>query len=196
MYPDSIKKLISQFSKLPSIGPKTAERLVFYLLKKPQSELIEFGDAIENIKGKIKVCSNCFDFSESDPCSICSDPRRNSRIVCVVAKPQDIQALEKTASFSGQYHLLGGNIDAMENNSELKVKELINKINQGKIDEIIFGLNPDMEGETTILYLSKLIKQNPKIKITRLARGLPMGADLEYADEITLENALKSRQEV
>lgn len=197
-YPPLIQNLINQFAKLPSIGPKTAERLVFYLLKQPEKELHQFGEAIENIKGNIKACSSCFNFSESDPCPICADRRRDRKMICVVAKPQDVIALEKTGSYSGVYHILGGNINPLEDlgPENIKINELLNRLKNNEFKEIILALNPDMEGETTALYLIKLLKQFPNLKITRLARGLPMGADLEYADEVTLENAIKERREI
>lgn len=196
MYSPKIQNLINQFAKLPSIGPKTAQRLVFYLLKQSPAELSRFGEAIEKIKDSVRQCGQCFNFSEGDPCLICADNRRERDLLCVVEKPQDVMALEKTKGFNGLYHVLGGNINALENLTpdNIKIKELETRIKTGAVKEIILALNPDLPGETTSLYLIKLLKQFPDLKITRLGRGLPMGADLEYADEITLENALKSRQ--
>lgn len=198
MYSKSIQNLIDQFAKLPSIGPKTAERLVFYLLKKPREELVRFGEAIEHIKESVKLCSTCFDFSESDPCPICSDTSRDHQTICLVSKNQDVIAMEKTRSFKGTYHILGGYINPIENITpdKIKIRELLERIKKEKVTEIILALNPDIEGETTSLYLVKLFKQIPNLKISRLARGLPIGADLEYADEATLENALIDRKEV
>ena len=172
--------------------------MVFHLLYQPQSELHEFSHAIDHLKSSIKQCRLCFNFSESDPCYICNNSQRDKTLICVVAKPQDMAIIEKTGSFNGTYHILGGNINPLENISphNIKIKELLLRIKNDSIKEIILALNPDMNGETTSLYLLKLIKQFPKIKITRLARGLPMGADLEYADEVTLENALKDRKEL
>lgn len=197
-YPQIIQNLINQFAKLPSIGPKSAERLVFHLLYKPQSELHAFSEAIDHLKAGIKQCRVCFNFSETDPCHICEDSKRDKTIVCVVGKPQDVAILEKTAYFNGLYHILGGNINPLDNISpqHIKIKELLLRIKNNGINEVILALNPDMNGETTSIYLIKLIKQFPDIKITRLARGLPMGADLEYADEVTLENALRDRKEM
>lgn len=193
MHSKTIQNLINQFSKLPSIGPKTAERLVFHLISRKESEWREFSEAISSIKDNIKICDHCFNFSETNPCSICADPGRDQSLICVAAKPQDVIALEKAKFFTGVYHILGGQIDALENISpqDLKIKELAEKAKTAK--EVILALNPDLEGETTTLYLTKVLKQSG-VKITRLARGLPMGADLEYADEITLENALKGRE--
>lgn len=198
-YPKIIQNLINQFAKLPSIGPKTAERLVFHLLYQPQSELIKFGDAVEHLKENVKLCSKCFNFSESDPCHICSDSQRHEKIICVVAKPQDISAIEKIGTFKGAYHVLGGNINPFKDvkPEDIKIKQLITRIQNNGTEEIILALNPDLEGESTTLYLTKLIRQyNDSIKISRPARGLPMGANLEYADEVTLENAFKTRQQL
>ena len=198
MYSKSIQNLIDQFAKLPSIGPKTAERLVFYLLRKPREELVRFGEAIEHIKEKVMLCSICYNFSESDPCHICADTTRDRQTICLVSKNQDIVAIEKTHSFKGTYHVLGGYINPIENITpdKIKIRELLERIRREKVKEIILALNPDIEGETTSMYLVKLFKQIPELKITRLARGLPMGADLEYADEATLENALTDRKEL
>jgi recombination protein RecR len=199
MYPKIIQNLINQFSKLPSVGPKTAERLVFHLLYQPQSALIDFGEAIEHLKENIKICQVCYNFSENSPCHICSDPRRNSKLICVVAKPQDQAALEKSSAFSGLYHILGGCLNPAKSigPESLKTRELIVRAKKEGVEEILLALNSDMDGETTSLYLTKMIRQNcPEIKISRLARGLPMGADLEYADEVTLENAISSRQTI
>lgn len=197
-YPLIIQNLIDQFARLPSIGPKSAERLVFHMLYRPQNELHEFSQAIDHLKSSVKQCQICFNFSESDPCYICNNLKRNKTIICVVAKPQDMAILEKTSAFDGTYHILGGNINPLENISpqHIKIKELLNRIKNNGVKEVILALNPDMGGETTSIYLTKLIKQFPDVKVTRLARGLPMGADLEYADEITLENALKDRREL
>ena len=198
MYSPVIQNLINQFAKLPSVGPKTAQRLVFYLLSRPRSELLQFGDAIEHIQEKIKTCSVCYNFGESDPCSICADSRRNQGLICVVAKPQDIEALEKSRVYDGLYHLLGGNIDPLAGvlPADVRLNELIGRLKSQEIQEVILALSSDMEGETTTLYLTKLLKQFPNLKISRLARGLPMGADVEYADEQTLENALSNRQDI
>ena len=196
-FPEAIQNLIDEFAKLPSIGPKTAERLVFYLLNQPEKDLEKFSQALKYIKDKIVICSQCQNFSESDPCSICKDPKRNHGVICVVAKPQDLIAIEKTNEYQGVYHVLGGVLNSLEGITpdRLKIKELVERIKKGKIFEIILALNPDMEGETTILYLTKLLKSY-RLKTTRLARGLPIGSELDYADPITLTDALKGRKEV
>lgn len=197
-YPSSIQNLVDQFAKLPGIGPKTAERLVFYLLKQPKQELEEFGVSLEKIKAAITICQKCQNYSESNPCQICSDKNRNPRVICLVAKPQDLLSLEKTNEYQGVYHILGGLIDPLEGVTpeKLTIKQLVDRIKQDGVQEIILALNSDMPGETTILYLTKLLKQFKNVKVTRLAQGLPIGSDLEYADEVTLSSALKGRREV
>lgn len=196
MYPQLIQNLIDQFARLPGIGPKTAERLVFYLLNQPPDRLHQFGEAIEHIKDNVKICQTCFNFSDSDPCFVCADSRRNQKIICVVTKPQDLAMIEKAKMFDGRYHILGGNInpaDGIEPN-DIRISHLIERIRKDEVEEIILALNPDIPGETTTLYLAKLLRQFQNIKISRLGRGLPTGADLEYTDEITMENAFKGRQ--
>ena len=199
MYPSPIQNLIDQFNKWPGIGPKTSERFVFYLLKKPKEEIEKFIWTIKNLKEKITVCSKCFNFSETDPCVICSNAKRNQSLICVVAKPQDIDIMEKTKEYQGVYFVLGGLLNTVDGITpdKLRVKELIEKISckQQPVREIILALNVNLEGETTVLYLTKLLRPY-KIKITRLARGLPMNSELEYADEVTLSSALKGRREI
>lgn len=197
-YPPAIKKLLDKFASLPGIGPKTAERLVFFLLKRQKNELVDFGLALTQISDRITICQKCFNFSENNPCLICGDKKRNNQIICIVEKPQDLFAMEKTNEYTGCYHILGGVIDPLEGilPEQLKIKELVDRIKADKATEIILALNTDMPGETTILYLTKLLKQFPNLKITRLAQGLPIGSDLEYADEVTLTNALKGRREL
>jgi len=198
MYQPTIQNLINKLARLPSIGPKTAERLTFFLLKEPPEELEQLATAIIKAKQSVKICHQCFNFSETIPCPICSDKRRDHSLICVVSKPQDVAAIEKSGSFNGVYHVLGGNINPLDNSfpENLSINQLLERINTQNIKEIILALNPDMEGETTSLYLINKLKNNPKIKITKLARGLPMGADIEYADELTLESALKGRQQI
>lgn len=195
--PESIQNLINDFSKLPGVGQKTAERYVFYLLTRPRQELDNFAKSLQLLKTTTKICSNCFNVAENDPCIICSDPKRDKTIVCVVADTRDLLAIEYTHEYNGIYHVLGGILKPLENikPENLKIKELIERIKNDSIKEIILAFNPDMEGETTAMYIKKQL-QPSQIKITRLARGLPMGADLEYADEITLTNALKERKEL
>lgn len=196
-YPKSIQNLIDLFSRLPGIGPKTAERLIMHLLDCPDKYINDFSLALKQLKGFVSRCQICFNYSETKPCLICGNKNRDQKIICVVAKPQDVIALEKTSEFNGVYHVLGGNLNPIEgiNIDNLKIDELLKRIKTDSIKEIILALNPDIDGETTSLTLIKLIKPLGT-RITRLARGLPMGSDLEYADEITLCNALKGRREV
>lgn len=196
-YPSLIQKLIDYFSQLPGIGPKTAEKFVFYLLKQPQEYLENFSSSLLQLKAKVTVCPSCFNYSEKQPCSICRDPKRNKNIICVVAKPQDVAVIEKTGDYQGVYHVLGGLLNPLEDVTpdKIKIKELLNRIKKDGISEIILALNTDIEGETTTLYLKKTLLPS-KTKLTRLARGLPIGSDLQYADEVTLSNALKGRKEI
>mgnify|MGYP001558376817 FL=1 len=196
-YPASIQNLIDYFSKLPTVGPKTAERYVFYLLSQPAEWLQQFAQAIAEVKEKTTVCQTCLAIAESNPCPICSDLKRNHALICLVADTRDMLAIEATKQYNGVYHILGGVINTIEGikPEQLNIKALLNHLKQNGVQEIILAFNPDLEGETTSMYMAKLLKPH-KIKITRLAKGLPMGADLEYADEITLTNALKYRNEM
>lgn len=196
-YPSSIQNLINHFSKLPTVGPKTAERYVFYLLKEHPESLQQFAQAIAELKEKTTVCRDCLAIAETNPCPICSDQKRNRSIICLVADTRDLLAIESIKQYNGLYHVLGGVINTIEGikPESLNLKQFLNRLKQPAVKEIILAFNPDLEGETTSLYLAKLLKPY-KIKITRLAKGLPMGADLEYADEITLSNALKYRNEM
>ncbi|MFA5069927.1 MAG: recombination mediator RecR [Patescibacteria group bacterium] len=196
-HPETIQNLISEFNKLPGIGDKTSERFVFYLLKQPKTELEKLGLAIEHLKDKIKICSLCQNFSEKDPCPICGDKNRDQRTICVVAEPSDVISLEKTGEYKGVYHVLYGVLKPIEGISpdKLKVAELLTRVKKNNIKELIIALNPDMEGESTTLYLKKLFSPFG-LKITRLGRGLAMGTELEYADEITLASALAGRKEI
>ncbi len=197
MYPSPIQNLVEQLARFPSIGHKTAERMVFYLLKSRPENLDTLARSIIELKNSVTKCNSCHDFSTSNPCPICADPRRNKKLICLVNKSQDINSLEKTQIFTGVYFVLSGQINPLDGsiNSEL-INQLQDKIRTNNCEEIILALNPDLEGETLILYLKRLLKQFPNLKLSRLARGLPMGADLEYADEVTLENALSGRQNI
>ena len=198
-YPESIQKLIKFFTHLPGVGPKTAERYVFYLLNQSGDELQKFAQTIAELKEKIIICKICNRVSETNPCSICSNTKRNPFKICVVSNTRELITIESTKIFDGHYHVTGGLIDTIKKigPEDLNIKNLLIKIGQKKINEVILALNPTLEGETTALYISKLIKKNFKdVKITRLAKGLPTGADLEYADEITLANAIKYRNEI
>ncbi len=197
MFSPSINQLIDALKKLPSVGQHTAERYVFHWLKSGKGEVNELKDALDNLLKNTKSCSVCWNFSDTNPCPICANDKRDHNQICVVAMVPDIAAMEKTSTYSGVYHVLRGSIDGgdLDNMGELKIKDFLKRVEQNKdLQEVILALSPDMNGETTMLYLKKEINSiNPKIKITRLARGLPMGSDLQYADEITLGSAIKNR---
>lgn len=198
-YPKAIQDLISHLKKLPSVGPKTAERYVFYLLNQRQDDLQQFARAIAELKDNITICKTCFQVSEANPCSICANPNRDNHTISVVSNTRDLLTIEATKIYNGKYHVLGGLIDSIKNITpgDLYIKQLVERLEKEKIKEVILSLNPTLEGETTSLYISKLIKShNPNVRITRLAKGLPSGSDLEYADEVTLANALKYRNEL
>jgi recombination protein RecR len=190
-----VAALINEFSKLPTIGPKTAARLVFYLLNRSRADAQALADAIVALKDRVRLCSLCFSITEEDPCAICADPRRDARLLCVVAEAKDIYALERTSAYNGRYHVLGGLISPMEGigPGQLRVKELIERIGANGYEEVIAATNPNAEGEATALYLSRLIAPSG-VLVTRLAYGLPIGGDLDYADEVTLAKALEGRR--
>ena len=192
--PLSIKNLIDAFSQLPTVGRKTAERFVFYLLQQDQKTLDDFSLAVKNVKQKITKCEICGCVSEASPCPICAASRRDPATICVVGNTRDLITIENTAAYQGRYHVLGGLIDSIKavTPEQLNVKGLTRRL-PDKVREIILALSPTFEGETTALYLTKFLK-NYNIKITRLARGLPSGADLQYADAITIKNALENRK--
>jgi recombination protein RecR len=197
--PKSIQSVTESFERLPGIGPKTAERLTFYLLHVPQGELDRFAKSVQNLKLGTIICSNCFNVGESDPCSICQDPERNHSLLCVVEQPLDVIALEKNRKYPGVYHVLNGKIDPLNNigPDEIRIHELLERVkNDSRITEIVLATNPTMEGEATAMYIAKQIKAvNADLKITRIGRGLPIGADLEYADPTTLERAMEGRSD-
>ncbi len=201
--PKAIQNLIESFERLPGIGPKSAERLTYYLLHVPQGELDRFALSVQNLKTGTIICSVCNGVGETDPCEICSDPKRDKSLVCVVEQPLDVLALEKSRRFLGVYHVLHGRIDPLNNigPDEIRIHELIarGKTLQGdeeEIREIILATNPTMEGEATAMYIAKQLKAvNPALKITRIGRGLPTGADIEYADPTTLQQAMEGRIE-
>jgi len=196
-----IASLIEAFSKLPGVGPKSAQRLTYYLLHVPQVQLDEFADAISHLKKDTVLCSVCKNVSETDPCPICSDVMRDRSQVMVVEQPLDILAFEKTGKFKGLYHVLHGAINPLENigPDELFIQDLLNRLVAGKspVEEVIIATNPTMEGNATAMYIAKQLEiENLKFKITRLGMGIPTGADLEYADDMTLTQALEGRREI
>lgn len=197
MYSPSIEKLIQSFEKLPSIGNKTAARLAFYILNASEEETNEFVSSIVNAKKNLKYCSKCFNISDTDPCPICANSKRDQSQICVVEDVRDIVAMERTHEFKGVYHVLHGSISPMNGvgPDDIKIKELLARLMDGQVKEVILATNPRVEGEATAMYLSKLIKPLG-IKATRIAHGIPVGGDLEYTDEITLTKALEGRREL
>jgi len=191
---ESVEQLAEQFAQLPGIGRKTAHRLALYVLKMNREEVVTLAKALVNVKDRVRYCSVCSNITEHDPCSICSNGRRNRRLICVVEEPNDVHALERTNEFKGLYHVLGGTLSPLDGigPDELRVKELLVRIQGSEVEEVILAMNPNVEGEATTIYLSKLLKPLGT-KVTRIARGLPVGSDLEYADEATLSRALEGR---
>ena len=196
-YSPSIEKLVEAFEKLPSIGHKTAVRLAFHILDSSQEETNEFVNAIQSAKANLKYCSKCFNISDTDPCPICANTKRDPSIICVVEDVKDIIAMEKTHEFKGVYHVLHGSISPRNGigPDDIKLKELLSRLNPETVKEIILATNPRVEGEATAMYISKLVKPLG-IKVTRIAHGIPVGGDLEYTDEITLTKALEGRREL
>ncbi|MEW6684579.1 MAG: recombination mediator RecR [Candidatus Edwardsbacteria bacterium] len=192
-----LRNLIEEFTKLPGIGTKTAQRLAFYLLKIPKEEALPLAKAIESLKERVRFCSVCFNATEDETCSICKDSKRDRKILCVVEKISDLVALEKSGEFKGHYHILQGALSPLDGigPEQLRVKELLNRLRNSEVDEVIIATAPNAEGEATALYLAKLIKPLVR-KVTRIARGLPVGSELEYADEVTLSRALEGRREM
>lgn len=197
--PKSIQNLINEFSKLPGIGPKTASRLTFYLLKQPGIDQQSFAAAIANLQKNIIFCSICFNMAETDPCKICADSKRDQNLICIVEDPLDVVAMDQISDFNGVFHVLGGVISPLDGigPENLKIKELLERLEKTKLAEVVLTTNPSLEGEATAMYVAKQLKQPQfkHIKVTRIARGLPQGADLEYADEFTLSKAFEGRRE-
>jgi recombination protein RecR len=197
VYTESLNKLIEEFERLPGIGPKTAERLAFYILKAGQKEAMGLAEAIQDVKNKIKHCQICYNLSEEPVCQICSDQRRDKSLICVVEQSKDIINLEKTGACKWVYHVLGGHIAPLEGiePSDLTIEQLIKRIREGDVKELIMATNPNMAGDGTALYISSLLR-NMSVKITRLARGLPTGSTIEYASGKILTDAIIGRQEL
>lgn len=195
-YPVVIEKLIEEFAKLPGIGYKTAQRLALHVLNLPKEEVDEFAKALVQARGTIKYCSICGNFTDKDPCAICSNPNRDKSIICVVEQPRDIISMEKVKEYNGVYHVLHGNISPMAGRGpgDIKLRELIVRLN-GDVKEVIAATNPNIEGEATAMYMSKILKPLG-VKVTRIAHGIPVGGDLEYADEVTLSKAMEGRREI
>jgi recombination protein RecR len=195
-YPEPIAKLIDSFSKLPGIGPKTAGRLAFFVLNMKEDDVLDFAKALVNAKRNLSYCSVCQHITDEDPCYICRDKTRDRSTICVVQDPKDVIAMEKMREYNGLYHVLHGAISPMDGigPEDIKVTELINRLEDEQVQEIIVATNPTIEGEATSMYISRLVKPIG-VKVTRIAHGLPVGGDLEYADEVTLSKALEGRRE-
>jgi len=196
-YPESIRKLIDDFKKLPAVGPKTAERYVFYLLKQNKTVLDEFSSSLKNLRKDIMICSICNSVSESNPCKLCSDPSRDKTIICVVSNTRELTTIEGSHEYNGLYHVLGGLIDQINGvgPDQLNIKSLLDKLKNNKVKELVLALSPNMNGESTSLFLINKLKEYNVI-ISRVARGLPMGSDIEYADPATISNCLKYRNKI
>jgi recombination protein RecR len=196
-YPEPIAKLIESFSRLPGIGPKTAARLAFYVLRMKEEDVIDFAKALVNVKRNLSYCSICCNITDTDPCRICSDKSRDVSAICVVQEPKDLVAMERTREFRGQYHVLNGAISPMDGMGpdDIRIAELVRRLGDEQVQELILATNPNIEGEATAMYLSRLVKPFG-IRVTRIAHGLPVGGDLEYADEVTISKALEGRREL
>ncbi len=192
----SVERLANRLARLPGIGRKSAARLAFHILKLTKEEAFELADTIREVKEKVGFCCVCNNISETDPCQICSDPKRQRSIICVVEETADAAAIDKAEGFRGLFHILGGRLSPLDGigPDDLKIAELLNRLHSGEVEELIIATNPNVEGEATAIYLSRLIKPMG-VKVTRIARGLPVGSDLEFADSITLARALEGRQE-
>ena len=196
-YPKAIERLVTELGKLPGIGEKTAQRLAFHLIDAPAEEIEGLSNALLNVKDKIRLCPECFSITDGDRCDMCADPNRNRRVICVVQSTKDIFAIEKTREYNGLYHVLHGVISPLEGigPQDIKAKELLLRIGENDIEEVIMATNPTPEGEATAMYLGNLISPLG-VKVTRLAKGIPIGADVEYIDEITLIKAFEGRNTI
>lgn len=195
--PEAVTRLIDEFSRLPGIGPKTASRLAYHLLRAPVEQVQSLGESISQLRDRITFCSQCFNIAETDPCPVCSDERRERHIVCVVEEPLDVLAIERTGEYHGLYHVLHGAISPVEGigPDELRIRELVARVKNSEISEVILATNTSLEGEATAMYVQRQLLSS-RVRVTRLARGLPVGGDLEYADAITLARALEGRREM
>ena len=195
MFDEPIEKLIEYFRQLPGVGKKTAQRYAFYIIENSKEKADNFANAIKEVKEKVKLCSVCGNYSTSDICPICQT--RNRKVICVVQEPKDVVSMEKVKSFDGVYHILFGTISPLENRvpNDIKIKELLQRVQNDKVEEVIMATNPDVEGDATAMYISRLLKPLG-VKVTRLAQGIAMGSDIEFADEVTLERALEQRKEI
>jgi recombination protein RecR len=198
VYPLPVQELIDELGRLPGVGPKSAQRIAFHLLKLGEADALRLSSAIAAAKARVSFCSQCFNIAEGSMCELCDDERRDATLLCVVEEPRDIVAVEKTQEFNGRYHVLQGAISPIEGigPEQLRIRELLARLDAEGVREVILCTNPNLEGEATAMYLSRLLKDLPDLKVTRIASGLPVGGDLEYADELTLGRALEGRREV
>ncbi len=195
--PAALSAVIEQLVRLPGVGTKTAQRLAFHLLKAPREDAAALADALLALKDRTRLCQRCFNLSEAELCGICQDPRRDGTLLCIVEEINDLMAIEKTREFRGSYHVLGGSLSPLDGRGpeQIRVKEMLGRLEGSEVREVILATNPNVEGEATALYLLRVLKPYA-LKVTRIARGLPMGGDLEYADEATLARALEGRREI
>jgi recombination protein RecR len=194
--PESLQELVDQFKKLPGIGAKSAQRLAFHVLRTPREEAEKLGDAIRNVKDRVTYCNICNNITDTDPCTYCGDPARDHRLICVVEEPQNVQVVNKAGGFKGTFHVLMGAISPLQGigPDDLKIKSLLHRVSAG-VDEVILATSPNVEGEATAIYLARLLKPLG-VRVTRIATGIPVGSDLEYADDLTVGKALEGRREV
>ena len=195
--PDPLAKLIEQFQRLPGIGAKSAQRLAYHILKTPREEVDRLGDAMREVKERVTYCSVCSNITDADPCFFCTNPSRDARLICVVEEPENVNGVERTRQFNGLYHVLMGALSPLHGvgPDDLKIKGLLRRVSDGSVEEVVLATNPNVEGEATAIYLAKLLKPLG-IKVTRIAMGVPVGSDLEYADEVTMQRAMEGRREV
>jgi recombination protein RecR len=195
--PDPLSKLIEQLQRLPGIGAKSAQRLAYHILKTPREEVDRLAEAMREVKERITYCSTCGNITDVDPCFFCTSPARDGRVICVVEEPENVNGVEKTRQFNGLYHVLMGALSPLHGvgPDDLKIRELLRRVAEGTVQEVILATNPNVEGEATAIYLAKLLKPLG-VKVTRIAMGVPVGSDLEYADDVTLQRAMEGRREV
>src|SRR5215510_7174331 len=197
MLPDPLIRLVEQLQRLPGIGAKGAQRLAFHILKTPREDADRLCDAIRDVKAQVTYCSVCHNITDTDPCAFCTDPSRNRRVICVVEEPQNVSVVERTREFRGLYHVLMGTLSPLQGvgPDDLKIKGLLARVGQGEVEEVILATNPTVEGEATALYLARLLKPLG-VRVTRIAMGIPVGSDLEYADEVTMTRAMEGRRDI
>ena len=195
--PDPLAKLIEQFQRLPGIGAKSAQRLAYHILKTPREDVDRLGDAMREVKERVTYCSICSNITDSDPCFFCTNSSRDPKLICVVEEPENVNGVERTRQFNGLYHVLMGALSPLHGigPDDLKIKDLLKRVSDGSVEEVVLATNPNVEGEATAIYLAKLLKPLG-IKVTRIAMGVPVGSDLEYADEVTMQRAMEGRREV